>query len=165
LDAGTAYIASMYFSNNIITTANTGAYGLTTQPLVINSNLQVLGSITSNNLVYANTTPVFTASVGKKYIISPINANSTNITVSLPLAINVGDSFELLAISGYGGPNDIFANIFVKSGSGQMISYGGSMYGGSSYNGNTINIGSNSGTFVFVWTGNTWRILWKGTPL
>jgi hypothetical protein len=161
LDAGTAYIASMYFSNNIITTANTGAYGLTTQPLVINGNLQVLGSITSNGPVYANTTPVFTASVGKKYIISPSNANSTNITVSLPLAINVGDSFELLAISGYGGSNDTFANIFVKSGSGQLISYAGYSY----YINNVANIGSNSGTYVFVWTGNIWRILWKGTPL
>jgi hypothetical protein len=45
LSADDGYLADLYFANNIITPANTGAYATETQPVIINGELNVLRSL------------------------------------------------------------------------------------------------------------------------
>jgi hypothetical protein len=93
IQAGSGYIGQVYFSNNIITPANTGVYSTTSQPLVINGDMLVLGSSSSLNYstLSVNGTQI---KAGKKYI----TANANTAYVPSAVTSSVGDSFEVIAL-------------------------------------------------------------------
>lgn len=126
LSSNTAYVASLYFSKNIITPANTGAYGTTTQPVVVNGDLSVLGNFTlSSQFVqsYITSYGSFIAKVNSKYLVRANQSNfSETIQIVLPATPNYGDVIDF-----YLTPDSNQANIRFDAGAGKSIQ-GGSRY-------------------------------------